>query len=65
MRITVNVAEIAVDLTDVGNPSIDAVETLLNRAVGAALLGYAGMLDIEALAPANDDEEESTTPDEE
>ena len=65
MRLTVNVADICVELDDVANPTIEGVETLLNRVVGAALLAYAGLVDIDSLSPASDDEEEPATPDDE
>lgn len=64
MRITVNVSDICVELEEASNLTIEGVETLLNRAVSAALMAYAGLVDIEGLTPVDEDEE-SITPDEE
>ena len=64
MRITVNVSDICVELDEVSNLTIDGVETLLNRAVSAALLAYAGLIDIDSIAGV-EDEEEPATPDDE
>lgn len=64
MRITVNVADIAVELDEIVNPTIDGIETLLNRVVSAALLAYAGLVDIDGVF-SDEDEEEPVTPEDE
>lgn len=57
MRITVNVADVCVELEDEqGLPTVEGVETLLTRAVSAALNAYAGLVDIDGLEPADDED---------
>lgn len=64
MRISVSLADIGVELDDVVNPTIDGIETLLNRAVTAALIAYKGLADIDGIVLVDEDEEEPATPDE-
>lgn len=64
MRISVSLADIGVELDDVVNPTIDGVETLLNRAVTAALIAYKGLAEVDGLVLLDEDEEESATPEE-
>lgn len=63
MRISVSVADVGVELEEVSNLTIDGVETLLNRAVAAALLAYAGLVDIDSLVPATDEEDDDADED--
>lgn len=65
MRITVNVADVWVELEDeASTPTVEGVETLLARAVGAALNAYAGLVEIDGLE-VEDDEDETVGPEDE
>lgn len=65
MRITVNVADVCVELEDEqAAPTVEGVETLLARAVSAALNAYSGLVEIDGLE-ALEDEDEAIAPEDE
>lgn len=65
MRITINLADVTVELDDEDSkPTVEGIETLLDRTVNAALSAYKGLADIDGVVFVDEDEEESVTPDE-
>jgi hypothetical protein len=67
VRITVNVADVVVEIEDdQARPTVEAIETLLARACSTALNAYSGLVEIDGLAfdDEDEDEEEIVSPDE-